>query len=291
MDRLETLVEHFHRYLRGERHPDIIAKDATSPLPAASDQDQARIQSCLEKQAWHDIAKQWVHGIDISWESFFHPFHVRRIPLPTYCFEQQSFPIPKPASPILDHNHSMTKTRTVIGDLAQMPRDVDGLDTAHGTTSMAGNGNRQSDHVVQTGHAVDGLFRDVFAKIINIPADHIELSAPLDQYGFDSTMVISVANELENYFGTVPKTLFFECQTIQEVIDYFVQEYRDKIPMIMREKDRDPVNHPLRSAVAQSARSEGQDQREQADDEDMIEDLTQAILSDRISAEMILKKL
>ena len=47
----------------------------------------------------------------------------------------------------------------------------------------------------------------------------LELARPLDQYGFDSAMVVGVAAELEKHLSRVPPTLFFDCGTIGEVIE------------------------------------------------------------------------
>jgi len=68
-------------------------------------------------------------------------------------------------------------------------------------------------------------FKQQLAKIIKLPADRIDVDAVLEQYGIDSVMVIELTNHLEKTFGPLPKTLFFEYQTIRALTDYFVQSH------------------------------------------------------------------
>ena len=44
----------------------------------------------------------------------------------------------------------------------------------------------------------------------------------LENYGIDSILAMNLTNQLEKTFGSLPKTLFFEYQTIRELAGYFV---------------------------------------------------------------------
>jgi acyl transferase domain-containing protein/enoyl-CoA hydratase/carnithine racemase/acyl carrier protein len=62
-----------------------------------------------------------------------------------------------------------------------------------------------------------------FAGVLKLAAHKIDPQAPLEKYGIDSILAMSLTAELEKTFDTLPKTLFFEYQTIQELAGYFVK--------------------------------------------------------------------
>jgi hypothetical protein len=100
------------------------------------------------------------------------------------------------------------------------------------------------------------------------------LQAPLDQYGFDSVMVISVAAELERHFVRVPHTLFFECSTIQEVIDYLRNLYPGKDAADVK---RDEISKTITDELP--------------DLNPDLDQMTEAIMSDLLTVDEVLAQL
>ena len=80
---------------------------------------------------------------------------------------------------------------------------------------------------------VIGYFKEVLSAAIKRPAAQIEADAPMEEYGIDSVMVMQMTNELENVFGSLPKTLFFEYQNIQELAGYFIESHSEKLTKIL----------------------------------------------------------
>jgi polyketide synthase PksN len=72
-------------------------------------------------------------------------------------------------------------------------------------------------------------FKQLLSYVIKLPTHRIEADAPMENYGIDSIMVMQLTNQLEKIFGSLPKTLFFEYQNIQELTGYFLESYRDKL--------------------------------------------------------------
>ncbi|WP_412679436.1 amino acid adenylation domain-containing protein [Brevibacillus fortis] len=72
-----------------------------------------------------------------------------------------------------------------------------------------------------------------FAEVLQLPVNRIEEDASMETYGIDSILSMKLTNQLEKSFGSLPKTLFFEYQTIQELIGYFLDSYRDKFIEIL----------------------------------------------------------
>lgn len=72
--------------------------------------------------------------------------------------------------------------------------------------------------------AVNYLIR-LFAAEADIPEERFELHAQFQQYGFDSVVVVGLVLALEEDFEDLPKTLFFEYQSINDLADYFVENH------------------------------------------------------------------
>lgn len=71
------------------------------------------------------------------------------------------------------------------------------------------------------------------ASLLKMPSHRIEPTAPLEKYGIDSVMAINLTTELEKKFGSLSKTLFFEYQTIHELSEFFVEQFTDKLKVLL----------------------------------------------------------
>ncbi len=62
---------------------------------------------------------------------------------------------------------------------------------------------------------------------LKLPEHKLDIQTSFDQYGLDSILILDVTRALEKDFGLLPKTLFFEYQTITELSHYFVQSHKE----------------------------------------------------------------
>lgn len=69
----------------------------------------------------------------------------------------------------------------------------------------------------------------LLSGVLKIPVNRLEIAAPFEQFGIDSTIIIKLTNELEQVFGKIPRTLFFECQNLQELTAYFLSAHREQL--------------------------------------------------------------
>jgi acyl carrier protein len=69
----------------------------------------------------------------------------------------------------------------------------------------------------------EDYLRKQLSTVLKIPSHRIDIAAPLEKYGIDSIVALSLTNRLEKAFGSLPKTLFFEYQTIREASGYFMK--------------------------------------------------------------------
>ncbi|HLP40199.1 MAG TPA: beta-ketoacyl synthase N-terminal-like domain-containing protein, partial [Fibrobacteria bacterium] len=64
-----------------------------------------------------------------------------------------------------------------------------------------------------------------FSAQMKLPAQSIDVQAPLDRYGMDSIMAMGLTASLEKTFGPLSKTLFFEFHSVREMAGYFVRAH------------------------------------------------------------------
>ncbi|HET8798510.1 MAG TPA: SDR family NAD(P)-dependent oxidoreductase, partial [Thermoanaerobaculia bacterium] len=77
--------------------------------------------------------------------------------------------------------------------------------------------------------AVQELIRSKLAGPVGLPVEEIDMSVPFDQYGVTSVMVVELNQSLEEIFGPLPKTLFFEYRNIYELAQYFLENHGDVV--------------------------------------------------------------
>ncbi|MEA2490912.1 MAG: polyketide synthase PksL, partial [Acidobacteriota bacterium] len=97
--------------------------------------------------------------------------------------------------------------------------------------------------------------RREFSDLLKLPFQKLDPQAPLENYGIDSVLVMRLTNKLEQTFGSLSKTLFFEYQTIAALGEYFMKAY----PAVLQEKlglsetNRTDVARPSTTTIAPPA--------------------------------------
>ncbi|WP_346900166.1 amino acid adenylation domain-containing protein [uncultured Roseibium sp.] len=99
--------------------------------------------------------------------------------------------------------------------------------------------------------AAERYFIDLVARETEIDASAISLSAPLEDYGIDSVLIMQLTDVLERDFGPLSKTLFFEHQTLGALLDHFLDEHAERLSAIVGSVEEAPAQ-----AVPAEARSE-----------------------------------
>ena len=75
--------------------------------------------------------------------------------------------------------------------------------------------------------------RKQFSQLLKLPAHEIDAQAPLEHYGIDSILAMKLTNHLEETFGSMSKTLFFEYRTIRELAAHFVETYAERLTALL----------------------------------------------------------
>ncbi|MFD2168921.1 SDR family NAD(P)-dependent oxidoreductase [Tumebacillus lipolyticus] len=75
----------------------------------------------------------------------------------------------------------------------------------------------------------EAFLKELFAGELELTAARLQSQEPLENYGLDSVMIMTLTRELEKQFGTLSKTLFFEYQTISELAGYLQKHHGEQL--------------------------------------------------------------
>ncbi|WP_341849651.1 type I polyketide synthase [Thermoflavimicrobium dichotomicum] len=67
------------------------------------------------------------------------------------------------------------------------------------------------------------FMKKLVSETLKVPISKIDSSEPLERYGIDSILVVQLTNTLRKVLDNVTSTLFFECQTIDALVEHFLQ--------------------------------------------------------------------
>jgi len=85
------------------------------------------------------------------------------------------------------------------------------------------------------------LITQEFSQFLKLLTHQVDIKAPLEKYGIDSIMAMNLTNQLEGIFGSLPKTLFFEYHTIEQLCEYFVESFSELLSERFTKVDKNKV--------------------------------------------------
>ncbi|WP_217143030.1 L-histidine N(alpha)-methyltransferase [Streptomyces sp. AC627_RSS907] len=77
--------------------------------------------------------------------------------------------------------------------------------------------------------AAEDFLRGVLAEVLEYPPEDIEADTAFEQYGIDSLLIMELTRRLEDDFGSLPKTLFFEYQELRGLAGWFAEHHGDRL--------------------------------------------------------------
>ncbi|HEX6101024.1 MAG TPA: SDR family NAD(P)-dependent oxidoreductase [Thermoanaerobaculia bacterium] len=98
--------------------------------------------------------------------------------------------------------------------------------------------------------------RKQLSGVLQLPSHKIDLQVALSEYGIDSILAMQSINKLEETFGTLPKTLFFEHQTVRALAAYFVAQHSQQLKAMFTSPSGETASEavPPRAAKTPPAR-------------------------------------
>ncbi|MCP5002639.1 MAG: SDR family NAD(P)-dependent oxidoreductase, partial [Planctomycetes bacterium] len=102
-------------------------------------------------------------------------------------------------------------------------------------------------------------FQKLVAETLKMSPQQVEPYKPLEEYGLDSILVVQLTNQLRKVFPEVTSTLFFEVQSINGLVDYFLENRKEELIAILPQETvvtfPDHVSPSMGSSITKSRKS------------------------------------
>lgn len=117
---------------------------------------------------------------------------------------------------------------------------------------------------------IEGLFdkaetylQSEFAKVLKLAPQKLDPQSSFERYGIDSILAMELTTQLEAGFGSLPKTLFFEYQSIHEMAGYFVDHHAAQLARLVggEARNQDHISAPSSSPPIKASSGRGVDAR------------------------------
>lgn len=119
---------------------------------------------------------------------------------------------------------------SLVGDVRRMHQHRQTADSIKKISAVTLPGATENNLLHQSSV---NYFKGLLSDITRLSVDRIEANVLFEEYGIDSIKVMKMTNDLEQVFGLLPKTLFFEKQNINELAEFFVSKYPEKMGSIV----------------------------------------------------------
>jgi thioester reductase-like protein len=93
----------------------------------------------------------------------------------------------------------------------------------------------------------EDYLKRALSEAFRLPPERLRTRTPLQDYGIDSVLIHKFNTQLEESFGALPKTLFFEYQTIHDLAGYLVLNHGERLAAILAGRP-DGMNVPSTEA-------------------------------------------
>lgn len=158
------------------------------------------------------IAEQWVKGAVIEWSKY-DDGNGRKIPLTTYPFSKVRHWVKESPGRIWKNTTPTTVSIEQYSDDALVTKTEDYL-------------------------------KKSFSEVSEIPQSQLNTKVTLDEYGITSLMINRLNASMEKDFGELPKTLFFEYQSIHDLAKYFMENHIEKLKELLN------YSEPLKNTLS-----------------------------------------
>lgn len=90
-----------------------------------------------------------------------------------------------------------------------------------------------------------GYLQQLFAEKLRTSPELIQADETYEVYGVDSLIGLEITNRLEKDFGTLPKTLLYERNRLNDLAKYFIKNYKEKLSALVSEVNAAPCTAPI----------------------------------------------
>ena len=94
--------------------------------------------------------------------------------------------------------------------------------------SVSGNKPEKKNNIADKQSVIRFLIK-FFSDELKLPENEFHVESSFENYGIDSAVMIDVITALEKLFPQLPKTLFFEHQTLDKLANFFMDRYQAQL--------------------------------------------------------------
>ena len=220
-DSTGELIEKLEIFLEGRENADYIYQGSVSDL-----EENKSSNGITELNS---IAEQWLKGASVEWSAL-NKGDERRIPLPSYVFEKIRHWVKE---------NSLKTVNTQECKVVESSLVIENKALSVYEPEEQGLLSKTEDYL-----------KLLFAEVSEFPVSRISVKAPLEKYGIASAMIKELNRRLEKDFGELPKSLFFEYQTLHELAKYFIERHREQLSVLMGFSGQTPAFEAIKNAPA-----------------------------------------
>ena len=184
--------------------------------------DINQISSDEYRDSLQALANFYVNGSNLDWKILHANEAMRKISLPAYPFDKERYWVKTSELPsnIPELNLSAAeRTEPLITEEQSSMLSHEASDES----AISGQQINESELRLKT----EALLKNLVAKVISLPPDRIKSSETFENYGIDSVMIVKLNQLLEEIFGDLSKTLFFEYGTTADLAQYFIENHAE----------------------------------------------------------------
>ncbi|WP_155660759.1 SDR family NAD(P)-dependent oxidoreductase, partial [Priestia megaterium] len=78
--------------------------------------------------------------------------------------------------------------------------------------------------------------KELIGRTLKIPSYKVDSAELLEEYGIDSILIVQLTNNLREHFDNVNSTLFFEYQTIDSLVEYLLNNQKDRLSTLFKDE-------------------------------------------------------
>lgn len=175
------------------------------------------------------LADYYLQGEAIDWPLLYANKSYRHMALPTYPFAKKRYWLS-------DEKH--IENKVPIDDSLLLNAAAENIPTNIVTSRASFK------------QAVEDYLKHILCNAIQYDPAQIDASQAFEKYGIDSVMIIKLNHILEQNFGPLSKTLFFEYQTLTALADYFVTHHASQLEKMLAIPKEQMVPATIRSHSA-----------------------------------------
>ncbi|MBN2532033.1 MAG: SDR family NAD(P)-dependent oxidoreductase [Spirochaetales bacterium] len=79
--------------------------------------------------------------------------------------------------------------------------------------------------------------KNIFSKLLSVDEGDITADSSFEEYGIDSIIINKFNNHIEDSLCNLPRTLLFEYRNIEELVEYFVQNHKEKLIRLFEDRE------------------------------------------------------